>query len=188
MKHPKHSNQVRIIGGSHRSRVIRFHDADGLRPSADMVREKLFNWLGQRLDGKKVLDLFAGSGILGFEAASRGATDTVLVESYRKTYADIAANHQALGLPDIHLHHGDALSYLQHSTEAFDVVFLDPPYAWQDWTKLWPLLLPRLNPAAEMYIEAADEIALPADFTIRKHGKSGISHFMLAQYNPSTDT
>ena len=85
MKNPNHKNQVRIIGGEHRSRLINFNNADGLRPTADMVREKLFNWLGQDLTGTTVLDLFSGSGIMSFEAASRNAKMIVAIENNIKT-------------------------------------------------------------------------------------------------------
>ena len=76
----KVTNRVRIIGGTWRSRVIEFADAESLRPTANRVRETLFNWLGQSLHGKRCLDLFAGSGALGFEAASRGAAEVVMLE------------------------------------------------------------------------------------------------------------
>ena len=88
-KHNKHKNQVRIIGGELRGRKVRFADAEGLRPTADSVRERLFNWLGQDLTGQTVLDLFAGSGALGFEAASRGAKRVVLVENNRWAAASL---------------------------------------------------------------------------------------------------
>jgi 16S rRNA (guanine966-N2)-methyltransferase len=78
-------NTVRIIGGEWRRRVLRFPDAQGLRPTPDRVRETLFNWLGQDLDGLSCLDLFAGSGALGFEAASRGAAKVVMVEHARRS-------------------------------------------------------------------------------------------------------
>ncbi|MDO5686200.1 MAG: 16S rRNA (guanine(966)-N(2))-methyltransferase RsmD [Neisseria sp.] len=182
MRHAKHKNQVRIIGGTHRSRLLRFRDADGLRPSADAVREKLFNWLGQTLHGKSVLDLFAGSAVLGCEAASRGAARTVLVEANPRTCAEIAANLELLRLPEITLHRGDALQYLKQTQEMFDVVLLDPPYAWQDWEALWTALLPRLNPHAEVYAEAAAEVVLPAALQERKRGRSGMSYFVLARY------
>ena len=88
-KHSKHSNQVRIIGGQCRGRKLVFADADGLRPTPDSVREKLFNWLGQDLTGMNVLDLFAGSGALGFEAASRNAAEVAMVEINRNTFQNL---------------------------------------------------------------------------------------------------
>ena len=97
MSHPKHYNQVRIIGGTHRGRKIAFPVADGLRPTPDSVREKLFNWLGQDLTGQTVLDLFAGSGALGFESASRGAAKVVMVEADRQTAQNLTRHAAQFG-------------------------------------------------------------------------------------------
>ena len=87
-----HLNRVRIIGGQWRGRLLRFPDAQGLRPTPDRVRETVFNWLGQDLTGVSCLDLFAGSGALGFEAASRGASRVVLVERDRVAAQALQAN------------------------------------------------------------------------------------------------
>ena len=92
-------NSVRIIGGDYRRRVLQFPDSEGLRPTPDRVRETLFNWLGQELDGWHCLDLFAGSGALGFEAASRGAERVVLVEQAPKVLAALRENHEMLQKP-----------------------------------------------------------------------------------------
>ena len=105
----------------------------GLRPTPDSVREKLFNWLGQDLTGMNVLDLFAGSGALGFEAASRNAKRAVLADNNRKTADMLRQNARALGLDKLEIFNTDGLTYLQRSSEKFDVVFLDPPFAWQGW-------------------------------------------------------
>lgn len=91
------SNTVRIIGGEWRSRILKFPDQDGLRPTPDRVRETLFNWLGQILIGKTCLDLFAGSGALGFEAASRGAQQVTLIEQSSKVFAALRDNASKLG-------------------------------------------------------------------------------------------
>ena len=90
-------NSVRIVGGELRRRVIRFPDSEGLRPTPDRVRETLFNWLGQELDGWHCLDLFAGSGALGFEAASRGAARVVMIEKAPRVLAALQENHVLLG-------------------------------------------------------------------------------------------
>src|SRR3954464_2802387 len=90
-------NRVRIIGGEHRGRRIAVPDRPGLRPTPDRVRETLFNWLGQRLDGLACLDLFAGSGALGFESASRGAARVVMVENDRAAFAAVQEAQQAIG-------------------------------------------------------------------------------------------
>src|ERR1700682_2440780 len=121
-------NRVRIIGGQWRSRLIKFPPAAQLRPTPDRVRETLFNWLGQRLDGLTCLDLFAGSGALGFEAASRGAARVVMVENDRQAFGALGGYKDLLRATQVELVFGDALDYLRRSKEAFDVVFLDPPF------------------------------------------------------------
>ena len=109
----KGSNSVRIIGGEWRSRRIRFPDAAGLRPTPDRVRETLFNWLGQDLTGRRCLDLFAGSGALGFEALSRGAAEVVMVESSRLAWRGLRATADELGAgARLRLVAGDALHFL----------------------------------------------------------------------------
>ena len=105
-------NAVRIIGGEWRSRLIRFPDAPGLRPTADRVRETLFNWLGQDLSGYACLDLFAGSGALGFEAASRGAASVTLVEKGRAAFEALQVNARLLHAGQVRLERGDALEFL----------------------------------------------------------------------------
>jgi len=122
-------NRVRIIAGEWRSRLIRFPPAAQLRPTPDRVRETLFNWLGQRLDGLACLDLFAGSGALGFEALSRGARRVVMVERDRTVAAALRESARDLGATGAEIHESDALAWLARSRETFDVVFLDPPFA-----------------------------------------------------------
>lgn len=121
--------QVRIIGGERRGHRLQFVDQGGdLRPSSDRMRETLFNWLQFELPGLRVLDLFAGSGVLGAEALSRGAQRAVLVEKKRERAADL--KRQLLPLFDdrIEIHNADALQWLAHSALQFDLVFVDPPY------------------------------------------------------------
>src|SRR5687768_15611050 len=105
-------NAVRIIGGEWRSRVLKFPDAPGLRPTADRVRETLFNWLGQDLSGYACLDLYAGSGALGFESASRGAASVTLVESGRAAFEALRENARLLGADRVRLERSDALEFL----------------------------------------------------------------------------
>src|SRR5512137_630288 len=132
-------NKVRIIGGTHRSRLIEFPDAEGLRPTPDRVRETLFNWLGQTLYGKRCLDVFAGSGALGFEAASRGG-EVVMVENNRTVFRPLQASQTRLGLSDIALHCADGLEFVRQENGPFDVVFLDPPFKSDYLARLLPLL------------------------------------------------
>ena len=125
---PKLSNQVRIIGGQYRRRLLAFPDAPGLRPTPDRVRETLFNWLGQDLPGWSCLDLYAGSGALGFEAASRGAARVVMVERERAALETLQANRMLLGTTQLEIQRADCASWLAGNTELFDLIFLDPPF------------------------------------------------------------
>ena len=121
---------VRIIGGDLRSRKIHFPDAAGLRPSADRVRETLFNWLQPAVPAARVLDLFAGSGALGFEAASRGASSVVMVEKAKLVASALRDNRDALATGAVQIVEADAFSWLarQAGKAAFDLVFVDPPF------------------------------------------------------------
>lgn len=179
--HPQHHNQVRIIGGTHRGRKITFPSADGLRPTADSVRERLFNWLGQDLTGQQVLDLFAGSGVMGMEAASRHAARVTVVETQRSVARAVQENVKNLNFHQIDVIYGEALTYLAQSTQRFDVVFLDPPYAWQQWSELFERLAGHLSDHAHVYVEAGQLPVLPAAWAVLKEGKSGMSRFVLCQ-------
>jgi 16S rRNA (guanine966-N2)-methyltransferase len=111
-----------------RRRLLLFPSLEGLRPTPDRVRETLFNWLGQRLDGLRCLDLFAGSGALGFEAASRGAREVVLVERDALALAALRNNREALRADGVEVLAGDGLGYLASHCGDFDLIFLDPPF------------------------------------------------------------
>lgn len=178
----KHSNQVRIIGGQYRGRRLTFASAEGLRPTPDMVREKLFNWLGQDLTGKTVLDLFSGSGALGLEAASRHAKRVVMVDNQRQTLQSLQQNARELGLAQVETVFSDGLSFLKNQTEQFDVVFLDPPFAWRQWDDLFALLQNRLTSDAMVYIEAGVLPFKPEWLAEYREGKSGMSRFQLLHY------
>jgi 16S rRNA (guanine966-N2)-methyltransferase len=156
-------NSVRIIGGEWRRRALRFPDAEGLRPTPDRVRETLFNWLGQDLSGRSCLDLFAGSGALGFEAASRGASRVVMVDRSAGVTAALRANAARLAAGRVEIVRADAVEFASSRAAAaprFDVLFLDPPYnqGWLD--RLAPLLPKLLADDGLMYVEA--EAALDA--------------------------
>src|SRR5213596_2092469 len=148
-------NQVRIIGGEWRSRIISFPSRPDLRPTPDRVRETVFNWLGQDLTGKSCLDLFAGSGALGFEAASRGAARVVMVESDRAAFSALEAARDRIGARAVDMVRSDANEYLAHSRDRFDVVFLDPPFRQNALPAVLERLEDRLAPAARVYLESA---------------------------------
>ncbi|MEY8263671.1 MAG: 16S rRNA (guanine(966)-N(2))-methyltransferase RsmD [Bermanella sp.] len=130
----KSGNRLRIIGGQWRSRFLPFPDVDGLRPTTDRVRETLFNWLQPVVHGAAVLDVFAGSGALGFEALSRGARSLTLIEKNPKAAQQLSANIQTLNATTAQVKQTDALHYLAQPQIAqpqtpFDLIFLDPPFS-----------------------------------------------------------
>lgn len=128
--------KCRIIAGKWRGRVLKFDDAEGLRPTTDRIRETVFNWLQAYLPQSRCLDCFAGSGVLGFEALSRGADKVVLIEKNKQTINNLKENARALAVDEhkVVFKHQDALSWLQSvpldktKGGTFDLVFLDPPF------------------------------------------------------------
>jgi 16S rRNA (guanine966-N2)-methyltransferase len=179
-----HSNkgEIRIIAGEYRGRRIKVASRPGLRPTPDRVRETLFNWLGQWLDGKSCLDPFAGSGALGFEAASRGAARVVMVETDRAAYAALQAARTKIGARAVELICGDALRYLEQTKERFDVVFLDPPFRQNALPAVLEQLEGRLAQAARVYIESAT----PAEPGVRwrelKRARAGQVSYQLFEW------
>ncbi len=172
--------RVRIIGGAWRSRVLRFPGLPDLRPTSDRVRETVFNWLGQDLTGKVCLDLFAGSGALGFEALSRNAASVVMVESDARVRAALSHNAAALqAAPRLKIGAGDALQFLQTCGPVFDLIFCDPPFR-EDWfARLWPGLRAALTPTGVVYAESGSALQQPPPFGIVKSGKAGQVFFQL---------
>lgn len=122
------AHKVRIIGGRWRGRKIPVIGADSLRPSKDIVRETLFNWLQPLLPGSHCLDVFAGSGALGFEAASRDAAEVLMLESSVPVAERLCRAKAELQADQVTVWTGDAISYLQSKSRVFDIVFLDPPF------------------------------------------------------------
>jgi 16S rRNA (guanine966-N2)-methyltransferase len=123
------ASQVRIIGGEHRGRRLPFADLPGLRPTGDRIRETLFNWLQPRITGARCLDLFAGSGALGLEAASRGAGQVVMLDTAAAVVRQLEENRRSLELDQVSIIRADALQWLEQDPAPFDVVFLDPPFS-----------------------------------------------------------
>ena len=170
--------RIRIIGGQWRSRRLVFPDQDGLRPTPDRVRETLFNWLLADVPGSRCLDLFAGSGALGFEAASRGAAKVIMVEQNRHVASAIADNSRLLDAANIELVRADAVEWLQNNTREFDIVFLDPPYDAAVLGKCCALLEngQSLAENAKIYLEHArddDSLELPQNWTCLKQRSAG---------------
>jgi 16S rRNA (guanine966-N2)-methyltransferase len=122
-------NEVRLIGGQWKRSKLQVLDKPGLRPTPNRVRETLFNWLGQDLSGWRCVDVFAGSGALGFEAASRGALQVVLVERDAALVRCLRDSQSRLKATCVQVEAGDGLAYLQHCSKgSVDLVFLDPPF------------------------------------------------------------
>jgi 16S rRNA (guanine966-N2)-methyltransferase len=130
----KNSNQVRLIAGKFRGRKITFVDSQGLRPTGDRLRETLFSWLQPTIAQSRVLDLFAGSGALGFEAASRGAESVTLIEKSRRVCAVLRQNKDQLELNNLSISCANALDVINNlsggvgKSDCFDIVFVDPPF------------------------------------------------------------
>lgn len=178
---PSGLNQVRINAGQWRSRILRFPDVPGLRPTPDRVRQTLFNWLGQDLTGKHCLDLFAGTGVMGFEALSRGAASTVMVEKSTVACQALRNNKQLLMAQHASIFQQDALLFLDQNHQKFDVIFVDPPYQ-QGWLeKILPALLAHLTENGLVYVEAEYLLADMPGWQTRKHGKAGQVFYHLLQ-------
>ncbi|MEW6648231.1 MAG: 16S rRNA (guanine(966)-N(2))-methyltransferase RsmD [Pseudomonadota bacterium] len=183
---PRHGhNQLRIIGGTWRSRRVSFPDVEGLRPSPDRVRETLFNWLAPIIAGSRCLDLYAGSGALGLEALSRGAAAVTFVDTDRRVVQQLEQNLKLLGARGASVVQGDALNFLQRAPQAFDVVFLDPPFR----RNLLPACLEQLAAGwlaegARVYVESEAELGeppLPPDWELLRSKQAGQVRYSLLQ-------
>jgi 16S rRNA (guanine(966)-N(2))-methyltransferase RsmD len=174
-------SRVRIVGGQWRSRLLNVAHAPGLRPTPDRVRETLFNWLGQDLSGLRCLDLFAGTGILGFEAASRGAEHVCMVERNPRACAALRDTAKTLQASQVELIRGDAVEFARSVRQAFDVVFLDPPYH-QGWLeRIEPWLDRLLQPQGWLYVECETPLARLGAWHVVRQGHAGQVHYHLLQ-------
>jgi len=173
------ANRVRIIGGRWRSRLVKFPPTMSLRPTPDRVRETLFNWLGQRLDGLACLDLFAGSGALGFEAMSRGAARVTMVERDREVVNALRANARELAAEALDIVQGDALAFLANDKERYDVVFLDPPYASDLAQQALDRLASHLAGNARVYVETAAALTPGAAWRVLREDRAGAVRYAL---------
>ncbi len=174
-------NQVRIIGGRWRRRLLEFPSTAGLRPTPDRVRETLFNWLGQTLEGKDCLDLFAGSGSLGFEAASRAARRVVMIEQDRAACAALRTNIGLLRADNVELHCQDAFRFLGSDQRIFDLVFLDPPYQQQLLPELLTKVETHLGGESLVYLEADHLPQIPAGYRVVHRSRAGQVNYLLLE-------
>ena len=175
-------NVVKIIGGSWKRKNIFFHDADNLRPTLSRVRETLFNWLGQDLSGKSCLDLFSGSGILGFESLSRNAQSCTLVDNNTPTTSVLIDNKNNLNATNALVVNSTAERFLKDNHEIFDIIFVDPPFASFD---VYPLLIEiknHLGPKGIIYLEMNEPYSTN-EFKILKNSKAGKVYFYLLTLN-----
>jgi 16S rRNA (guanine966-N2)-methyltransferase len=181
------SGRLRIVAGKWRSRLLDIADVPGLRPTSARIRETLFNWLAQRIQGARCLDLFAGTGALGLEALSRGAGSTVFVEQSARAVSALNGNIKILEAEGATVWQMDALQYLHREhPERFDVVFLDPPFATDMLEELCRLLAERqmLANDACVYLEqdrSASEPNLPDGWHMLKNKTAGNVRYMLVQ-------
>ena len=183
---------IRIIGGDWRGRKLPVLHQDGLRPTSDRVRETLFNWLQFELVGRRCLDVFAGSGALGFEAKSRGAGELLMLEKSPQVARQLSQNCQLLNDRSIKVEATDSLKYLAHKPEhEFDLVFIDPPFHQN-------LVQPTLNLLFEnawvshqawLYIEqekSLDWPSLPSGWQIYREKTTNQTRFALWHYIESS--
>lgn len=193
------ASTLRIIAGRWKRRRLIIPDVPGLRPTPDRVRETLFNWLGHRIHGARCLDLFAGTGALGFEAASRGAAEVVLVERNEIAIREIEAGMRALSVdredapntPKITVVHADALRYLQGPARCFDMVFLDPPFDSDLLETVCQYLEDGrwLGETAEIYLEmrrSSHQPVLPASWQEARSAVAGEVKYALMQRTVAT--
>ncbi len=195
------AHSVRIIGGVWKRTHLPVLDMGELRPTPDRVRETLFNWLGQRLDGLVCLDLFAGSGVLGFEAASRGAARVLMVERQVRIVQQLRHNQEKLAAQTIEIVHAEALKFASGlAAGSFDLIFLDPPFAANLLEPALKLCMPLVRRGGVIYIESSRSLKqrdLPTDATstddpsglaltgeqmewsVVRHGRAGAVHYHL---------
>lgn len=194
--------EVRVIAGLWRSRRLSFPDVPGLRPTPDRVRETLFNWLGHDLSGYRCLDLYAGSGALGFEALSRGAESVTMVERDSRAVRALEQNAALLGAGGLRIIRGDALEFLRRSSlsgdqlgrpeedakkmSRFDVIFLDPPFNEGIPEEVLQGLPPLLATGAQVYVETGSmPSSLAPAWRVEKRSKAGQVHFQLMRWEPA---
>ena len=177
------AGSVRIIGGRWRGTRLPVADSPGLRPSTDRVRETLFNWLQQALSGARVLDLFAGTGVLGLEAVSRGAASAQLVEAEPQLARALEAVVARLGATgEVAIHRGDALAWLRAQPAlVFDIAFVDPPFAAGLWEPVLAALPALLATDAWLYVESPSEHApvMSPDWALHRESRTRDVRFAL---------
>jgi len=177
-------NEVRLIGGDWKRSKLPVADLPGLRPTPDRVRETLFNWLGQDLAGWRVLDAFAGSGALGFEAASRGAAEVVLLEREPRLVASLNASRLRLKAEALRVERADALAWMARAAPAsFDLVLIDPPFDSGLLPRALQVAMPLVRDGGFLYVESGQPLAEAAPgWTLHRVSRAGAVHFHLLRH------
>ncbi len=179
------TSTLRIIGGVHRGRKLPIPALDGLRPTADRIRETLFNWLQFDIPGMTVLDLFAGTGALGLEALSREAKHAVMVEPQGAAARALMQSLSTLKLENGQVKQMTAQQYLQSANESFDLVFVDPPFDLDLWQETLAMLVSdgHLHSGSYVYVESPKQanFPIPAELQTIKDKSGGKVRFRLLQ-------
>ena len=194
MSKSRKSNSVRIISGDWRGRRLTVADVPGLRPSGDRSRETLFNWLQPWIAGAECAELFAGTGALGFEAVSRGASSVLMIEKHPKAQAQLEQSIEQLQAIQVNLHKGGAMSMLEtFKPDSFDIVFVDPPFN----SNLGGLVVQRLDSTAcirrggFIYLETSasenTEVATPKDWSVWRDQQIGEVRMQVFRRNIQTE-
>ena len=180
-------NQLRIIGGKWRGRKIQFPNVEGLRPTSDRVRETLFNWLSDWIAGAYCLDLFAGSGALGFEASSRGAASVTLVDQHREVITALTNAKKMLAAANITIVQAQAAQFIDQAPAlaVFDLIFLDPPFGYLNLDALLKAIDNGnlLKPSGWIYLESVANrtITVPTGWRLHRQKQAGQVDYRLFQ-------
>ena len=186
--------RLRIVAGKWRSRLLNIAQVQGLRPTPERIRETLFNWLAPQIHGARCLDLFAGTGALGFEALSRGAASATFIEKSRGAAAMLNEACDELGADNAHIECRDAFDFLRSgSSERFNLVFLDPPFADDSLSELCRLLMEHqwIAGGAQIYLEQEKTHAppdLPDGWVIANEKIAGNVRYSLLNTNSGQTT
>lgn len=174
-------HEVRLIGGLWKRSKLPVADRPGLRPTPDRVRETLFNWLGQDLTGWRCLDAFAGSGALGFEAASRGASNVVMLDQDAEVVQLLKSSQQRLGAVQVQIERAEAMAWMRRSAaRSFDLVFLDPPFQANLLQSAFDAAAALVSDAGHLYVEGHEPMKQAmAGFELWRSGRAGAVHFHL---------
>jgi len=175
-------SSVRIIGGSMRGRKINFSSGEGLRPTLDRIRETVFNWLATDIPQSTCLDLFAGSGALGFEAVSRGAKSVIFVDSSSQASVNLRNNLEIFKVQNAKVVNQKAKDFLTNNRQKFDLVFLDPPFGRDLLPATLEALTQHLNSKAIVYVEQEaekEEPVYPANWDVIKSKKTSRFFYQL---------